>query len=188
MPVPPHTKPEYLHYAPGFASVGDPQQTEVTYTVDALAKFLGHVVGFLELLAEGYLSESAIKGQEVCVCRCTLFLSVPRYTSGTPPSKTPSDQSCVNIGRGICIQRLRSELVTTLGHRGSSHFENKVWSEDLFSRIFFFMSMGAIPHLATSFRRLLKKFSPPNVVFSRIFRFMRLKRYFILLPSDSAIC
>jgi hypothetical protein len=79
MPIDPKTNKSLIRYAPSFGcglpAVRIPQRR---YTIDSLAKFLGETgkgdhahdafkatFGALELIAEGYLTESAIKGLEI---------------------------------------------------------------------------------------------------------------------------
>jgi len=80
MPIDPSTRTDLIRYAPGFGC--SPPAAKVPqhpYTIDSLAKFLGEtkastgcahepfkaIFGALELIAEGYLTEAAIKGLEI---------------------------------------------------------------------------------------------------------------------------
>lgn len=76
MPIPPHTKPNYIRYAPAFSSESSTNSDHLyPYTIEALAAFLGHskssgeaakdyfraAFGAVELIADGYLTEARIK-------------------------------------------------------------------------------------------------------------------------------
>ena len=79
LPIPPHTKPGYIRWAPGFSS-GSPatQTTSHSYTIDGLAKFLGEVgsddkatesfkatFGAMELIDGNGLKEEQVAGLDV---------------------------------------------------------------------------------------------------------------------------
>jgi len=80
LPIDPKTNKSQIRYAPGYSSIPPAERIPSSpYTVDALAKFLGETklstgvaheafrttFAALELISEGYLNESAIKGMEV---------------------------------------------------------------------------------------------------------------------------
>ena len=80
MPVDPKTNKQHIRYAPGFSSLTPASSIKsYPYTVDSLAKFLGATkpsndaakdefkttFAALELISEGHMTESAVKGLEI---------------------------------------------------------------------------------------------------------------------------
>ena len=79
MPIPPDTRQDHIRYAPGYSpSVPARNVISYPYTMASLARFLGETdkggeahqafrttFAALELISEGYMNESSIKGMEV---------------------------------------------------------------------------------------------------------------------------